>query len=125
MHSAAKAYQTVATRTSSPRDLEADLLLRAASRLQSVTSQAAKDTLDSALLYNRKLWQIFLVSATSEDSSLPPELRQNVANLGLFVMNQTMNILADPSKPERVNALININRELAAGLRGVAQAAAR
>lgn len=125
MHSAAKAYQTVATRTSSPRDLEADLLLRAASRLQSVTSQAAKETLDSALLYNRKLWQIFLVSATSEDSSLPPELRQNVANLGLFVMNQTMNILADPSKPERVNALININRELAAGLRGVAQAAAR
>lgn len=125
MHSAAKAYQTVATRTSSPRDLEADLLLRAASRLQSVTSQAARETLDSALLYNRKLWQIFLVSATSEDSSLPPELRQNVANLGLFVMNQTMNILADPSKPERVNALININRELAAGLRGVAQAAAR
>jgi flagellar protein FlaF len=55
---------------------------------------------------------------------LPPELRQNVANLGLFVMNQTMNILADP-KPGRLGALININRELAAGLRSVAQVAAR
>ena len=126
MHSAAKAYQTVATRTSSPRELEADLLLRAAHRLQSVNKQdeGQKDALSEALLYNRKLWQIFLVSATSEESSLPPELRQNVANLGLFVMNQTMNILAEPAKA-RLDALININRELAAGLRGVAQAAAR
>ena len=126
MHSAAKAYQTVATRTSSPRELEADLLLRAASRLQSVNdkNESEKAALSDALLYNRKLWQIFLVSVTGEDSTLPPELRQNVANLGLFVMNQTMNILADP-KPGRINALININRELAAGLRGAAQAAAR
>lgn len=126
MHSAAKAYQTVATRTSSPRELEADLLLRAASRLQSVTKQGEteKDALSDALLYNRKLWQIFLVSATSEENSLPPELRQNVANLALFVMNQTMNILADPAKT-RVDTLVNINRELAAGLRSVAQAAAR
>ena len=126
MHNAAKAYQTVATRTSSPRDLEADLLLRAASRLQSVNGQSenVKEALDSALLYNRKLWQIFLVSATSEENPLPPELRQNVANLGLFVMNQTMTILADP-KPERLHTLININRELAAGLRGAAQMAVR
>jgi flagellar protein FlaF len=86
--------------------------------------ESEKAALSEALLYNRKLWQIFLVSVTGEDSTLPPELRQNVANLGLFVMNQTMSILADP-KPGRLNALININRELAAGLRGVGQAAAR
>jgi flagellar protein FlaF len=86
--------------------------------------ESEKAALSDALLYNRKLWQIFLVSVTSEDSVLPPELRQNVANLGLFVMNQTMNILADP-KPGRLGALININRELAAGLRSVAQVAAR
>lgn len=119
MRSAAKAYQTVATKTSSPRELESDLLLRAASRLQAVQQswEGSKDTLSDALLYNRKLWSIFLTSATSDNNPLPKDIRQNVANLGLFVMNQTVTILTNP-QPERLSTLININRELAAGLRG-------
>jgi len=40
-----------------------------------------------------------------------------VANLGLFVMNQTLALTAEP-KPEKLGTLININRELAAGLLG-------
>ena len=46
---------------------------------------------------------------------MPAGVRQNVANLGIFVFKQTMAILADP-KPENLGSLININRELAAGL---------
>jgi flagellar protein FlaF len=46
---------------------------------------------------------------------LPVGLRQNVANLGIFVFKQTLAILADP-KPEKLDSLIRINRELAAGL---------
>jgi flagellar protein FlaF len=48
---------------------------------------------------------------------LPAPIRQNVANLGLFVFNHTLAIQADP-KPESLGSLININRELAAGLLG-------
>jgi flagellar protein FlaF len=119
MHSAARAYQAIAKQTVSPRDLEADLLLKAASRLQTVKDnwEAEKGTLTDALLYNRKLWTIFLTSATSGENPLPTDVRQNVANLGLFVMNQTNAVMLD-RKPERLNSLININRELAAGLRG-------
>lgn len=119
MSSAAKAYQAVATKTSSPRDLEADLLLKAASRLQAVQQnwEGNKSKLDDALLYNRKLWSIFLTSATTDENPLPRDIRQNIANLGIFIMNQTMSIMADP-KPERLTSLVNINRELAAGLRG-------
>ena len=119
MRNAAQAYQTIAKQTASPRELEADLLLKAASRLQAIRDswEASKATLDEALLYNRKLWSIFLTSATGGDNPLPADVRQNVANLGLFVMNQTVTVTADP-KPERLNTLININRELAAGLRG-------
>jgi flagellar biosynthesis activator protein FlaF len=119
MHSAAQAYQTIAKQTVSPRDLEADLLLRAASRLQAVKDnwETEKSTLTDALLYNRKLWTIFLTSATSGENPLPTDVRQNVANLGLFVMNQTNTVMVD-RRPERLNSLININRELAAGLRG-------
>ncbi len=43
-------------------------------------------------------------------------LRENIANLGLFVMKQTMTIQAEPS-PNKLTVLININREIAAGLR--------
>jgi flagellar protein FlaF len=118
MHSATQAYQTVAKQTASPRDLEADLLLKAASRLQAIQDgwESGKGKLDEALLYNRKLWSIFLTSATSNDNPLPTDVRQNVASLGLYVMHQTVSVMADP-KPERLNSLININRELAAGLR--------
>src|SRR5512138_2954886 len=110
---AAQAYQSTAVKTASPRDLEADLLLQAASRLQAVKDgwDNARSTLDEALTYNRKLWSIFLSSATGGDNPLPTDVRQNVANLGLFVMNQSATVLADP-KPERLSTLININREL-------------
>jgi flagellar biosynthesis activator protein FlaF len=76
----------------------------------------SKSDLQNALLYNRKLWTIFLDSAISKESHLPTEVRQNVANLGLFVMKHTLSVTSDP-KPEGVAPLININRQLAAGLR--------
>jgi len=95
------------------------LLLKAASRLQAVKDgwEGSKPQLDGALLYNRKLWTIFMTSVTSEENPLPTEIRQNVANLGLFVMKQTLSALANP-RPEQLNSLININRELASGLLG-------
>jgi flagellar protein FlaF len=111
----------VAQQTASPRDLEANLLLKAASRLQAVhdqwEQQQSKAALDSALLFNRKLWTIFLTSVTNHDNPLPPAVRQNVANIGVFVMNQTLSMSANPRR-EQLPSLININRELAAGLRG-------
>jgi flagellar protein FlaF len=117
MQSGAQAYGTVAKQIASPRDLEAGLLLKAASRLRSVQESwdVAHPELRDALLFNRKLWSIFLTAATSADSPLPRNIRQNVANLGVFVLNQTMAVLADP-KPEHLGSLININREVAAGL---------
>jgi flagellar protein FlaF len=120
-NAAAEAYNAVARQTASPRELEADLLLKAASRLQAIFDawDSKKSSLDDALLYNRKLWSIFMASATSPEHSFPTEIRQNIANLGIFVMNQTLSLMTDP-QPERLNSLININRELAAGLRGQA-----
>jgi len=117
MQNAAQAYGNVAKQTSSPRELEANLLLKAASRLQAVHDAWDKNRsqLDEALLYNRKLWTIFLTTVTDASNPLPAEIRQNVANIGIFVMNHTLTTLADP-RPEQLNALIKINRELAAGL---------
>ena len=119
MQHGAKAYGAVAREIASPRDLEANLLLKAAARLQAVRDAwpNTKSDLEAALLYNRKLWTIFLDSALNEDSPMPAEIRQNIANLGMFVMKHTLSVTTDP-KPERIAPLININREIAAGLRG-------
>ena len=116
---AAQAYGKVAKQTANPRELEADLLLKAAAKLQAVQDswEQGKATLDEALLYNRKLWTIFAASVAEANHPLPREIRQNVANLGLFVMNHTVSVMADP-KPEKLASLIRINRELAAGLLG-------
>jgi len=109
----------VAKQTSSPRDIEANLLLKAAARLQALSDswESDRDQVDEVLLYNRKLWSIFLTSVTRQDNPLPDAVRQNVANLGVFVMKQTVSLMAEP-KREKLGALISINRELAAGLLG-------
>jgi flagellar protein FlaF len=73
--------------------------------------------LSDALLYNRKLWSVFLSEMTDANNPMPRDLRQNVANIGIFVMNQTVSVMQDP-KPEQLGSLININREIAAGLLG-------
>jgi flagellar protein FlaF len=46
-------------------------------------------------------------------------VRQNLANLGAFVMGETFSLMTTP-KPEHVESLIRINRGIAAGLRGKA-----
>jgi flagellar biosynthesis activator protein FlaF len=119
MPSAAQTYKNVARQTSSPRELEATLLLQAAARLQSVHDawDSNRCQLDDALLYNRKLWSVFLSEMTDSKNPMPRALRQNVANIGLFVMNHTVAVMKDP-RPEKLDSLININREIAAGLMG-------
>jgi flagellar biosynthesis activator protein FlaF len=114
----AEAYQKVARQTASPRDLEANLLSRAAARFQRIKDDwdQGRDDLFLALQFNRRLWSIFLSSVTRSDSILPPELRHNVANLGIFVMKHSLAVQVDPAA-QKLDVLININRNLAAGLR--------
>jgi flagellar protein FlaF len=116
---AIKAYAAVAKETASPRDLESLLLLKAAFKLQSVYDGWTDQPhgLDDAVLYNRRLWTVFLDSVCDETSALPVSVRQNIANLGIFVMSETFSLMTNP-QPAQLVPLININRELAAGLRG-------
>jgi len=117
-NSAALAYQQVGKQTINPRLLEANLLSRAAGQLQRVRDDWENERLElgAALAFNRKLWTVFLGSVTGQESPLPKSLRESIANLGLFVMKQTMSIQAEPAAG-KLTVLININREIAAGLR--------
>lgn len=115
---AALAYQQTAKKTASPRELEASLLSKSAAQMQHIRDDwdNRQSELDGALTYNRKLWTVFMTSVTSEEHPLPALIRQNIANLGIFVMNHTIATLARP-EPRKLDVLININKELAAGLR--------
>jgi flagellar protein FlaF len=119
MTQAAQAYGKTAAKTASPRDLEADLLLQAAYQLQTISdSWATKQSeLNAALTNNRKLWSLLVATVTRADNPLPAQIRQNVANIGIYVFKQTVATMANP-KPEGLAGLISINRELANGLRG-------
>jgi flagellar protein FlaF len=72
--------------------------------------------LDEALSYNRKLWTVFIDAVISDDNQLPVPVRQNIANLGLFVMGETFSLMTRP-RPDQLVSLININRGIAEGLR--------
>lgn len=117
-----RAYQQTAKVVESPRERESALLMKAAAQLQKVKDEwnmATTEELRSALTFNRKLWTIFMSSVTKEDSPLPREIRQNIANLGMFILNQTREIMLDASpEANQLDVLVRLNRQIAAGLRG-------
>ena len=121
MQNAAEAYSQTAKATRSPRDMEADLLLKAASQLQLLEQNwdQDKDLLDTTLYYNRKLWTVFMGSIARPDNPLPLEIKNNIASLGAFILHHTLMVQKEPS-PEKLKPLIDINREVAAGLHGSA-----
>jgi flagellar protein FlaF len=101
--------------------LEASLLLKAAAKLQAVhDSWRDKPAgLHEALLYNRKLWTVFLDAVTSEDNKLPGIVRDNLRRLGVYIMAETFSLMTNP-KPDHLQSIIKINRGIAAGLRSKA-----
>ena len=76
--SASKAYARVAQVVMAPRDREASLLLKAAAKLQSVLEawdQKLPPALADALLYNRRLWIVFIDAVMRDDNRLPMATR--------------------------------------------------
>jgi len=119
MNYAAKAYAKVAKETAPPRELEATLLLKAAAKLQAVHDAWPQKSpeFNDALLYNRKLWTVFLDSVNRDDNALPKPVRNNLVQLGMFVMNETFAAMTKPTL-NQLKAMIKVNRGIAAGLRG-------
>jgi flagellar biosynthesis activator protein FlaF len=119
MSNAAKAYARTAQVSSSPRDVEAQALLMAARKLVEIQNdwKGPDKRMHAALLFNRRLWTIFMSAAESDDNPQPIEIRQNIRNIALFVMQRTIELQTNPS-PEKMQSLIDINSNIAAGLAG-------
>lgn len=124
MNRAAATYASVAQTGLTGRDLEASLLIRAAAQLQSVVDswEDRQHELAEALTYNRRLWTILATAATDAENPLPQQVKQDLAGLAAFIFKRTIDLQVEPAS-EKVAPLININRNIAAGLREPAQAA--
>lgn len=99
--------------------------MKAAIRLKALQDQWDTDRsdLDAALAYNRKLWTILSTSATEAESPLPADLQRNITLIAIFIFNRSLDLVIEP-KREDLNVLIEINRNIAAGLKITPQAAA-
>ena len=117
MNYAMNAYAKTAQSGTTPRQLEAALLMKSASRLKAVQEkwEVDRSDLDPAVVYNRKLWTILATSATDADSQLPEDLKKNIALIAIFIFNRSLDLIVEP-KSSDLDALIDINKHIAAGL---------
>ncbi len=114
------AYQQVERETLSGRELEASVLTRAAMRLQAVRNNwddpNRNALLDEALRYNQKLWTYLQTELANPDNPLPAEIKTNLLALSGFIDRRTFQLMAKP-EAEKLDILISINQNIAAGLR--------
>lgn len=118
MSTATSAYAKIAIETASPRALEANLLLTAAAKLQAVrdTWDDKPVGLDEALVFNQRLWAIFINAVRQDDNRLSPSLRKNILQLGIFVMGETFALMTKPRR-ENLDEIVKVNRAIATSLR--------
>ena len=118
--SAADAYGNTAASTD-PRALEGQVLLKAAAKLESLAQRLEKgekvplEDISDAVDYNRKLWTVFASDAANPAHPLPQEIKNNIATLAVFMFKRSMEVLID-TKPEKLKAMIDIDRNIASGL---------
>lgn len=115
-----RAYETVDKATMSGRNLEAAVLTKAAQKLKicqdNWDSADLGKKLEEALKFNQRIWSIFQGELIREDHPLPKKLRLDILKLGAFVDRRILETMAYPS-PEKLNIVVNINNNIAAGLR--------
>src|SRR5260370_12403926 len=117
MSHAAQAYARTSQTTAPPREIEAQALLRAARQLQEVQANWAgpDKNMYNALLFNRRLWSIFMSAVEENDNPQPLEVRQNIANIGVVVLKRTIEIQMGPD-PAQLKSLIEPHAQIPAHL---------
>ncbi len=105
--------------TTNQRELEGRVLLKSNRNIQTLIDSwdnRPKELLEDVLTYNRQIWMLFYDTALeNKGDGHTNDLRSNIVNLANFIFKRELEIITDPKK-EKLNILMNINREIAAGL---------
>ena len=117
-------YRKAEKKNLAGKDLEVAVLVKGARLLrecqknwETYTQKQRLTQLAEACKYNQRVWAVFQTEALQEDNPMPAVLRRNILLLAGFVDKKLIDALAFPS-PEKLTQVININLNIAAGLRG-------
>ena len=112
----AKAVQ--ATETASEREYR--LLARANRMLEDTKETQSIADLYRAVLFNRQVWNTFLIDLTDERNQLPTALKGSLISIGIWV-EKFSDQVCDGDEP--VDDLIEVNRSIMEGLAAQREAA--
>ena len=114
------AYQKVEQATISGRETEARVLTKAAVMLKYCQDNWGapdrREKLHEALTYNQHIWSWIQGELMDENNPLPKNIKENILSLSVLVDKRIFNVMAYPA-PEKLRIIIDINLNIAAGLR--------
>ncbi len=118
-----QAYRKAPNAEMSEREIDAYALTQSALKIrdcqQNWDMPERIDRLFEALRINSFLWSIFQAEISADGNPLPKQLREDLLTLSLFVDKGTKEVMCFP-EPDKLTALINLNLNIAAGLKGSA-----
>jgi len=119
-NNALNVYKSVEKATVSGRETEARVLTEAALKLRVCQKRwdnnDRNEMLDEALKYNQRIWTIVQSELGKEDNPLPGNIKHDLLRLSGFIDKRIFEVMAFP-EPEKLDILIRINENIAAGLR--------
>ena len=114
------AYQKVQQTTISGRETEARVLTKAAVMLKycqdNWNAVDRREKLHEALSYNQRIWSLIQGDLMDEHNPLPKNIKEDILSLSVLIDKRIFNVMAYPA-PEKLKVIIDINLNLAAGLR--------
>ena len=117
---AIESYTKIQKENLSGRELEASVLTRAGLMLKAVKDNWDLPDRDQKLMeaikFNQKVWSFFQAELSDPENPLPKQLREDILNLSIFIDKRLFDVMAFPD-PNKLNIVIDINFNIAAGLR--------
>ena len=104
-------------------EAEAWALTEAGRRMKVAQEAENQSALLAAVNLNWRLWTIFQAQLLAPGCDVPTEIRNNMVSLSNFVDKVSVGVIRDVESPETkisVDGLIEINRQIASGLLGMA-----
>jgi len=118
MKSAYAQQQTIALEHASPEQTLAWGLTTTARRMAAAKDPGTtRDQLLDAVRLNWRLWTIIQAEQSDPDCATEKSMREGLLNLSNFVDRRSVDLLAHPDAA-KLDVLISVNRNIAAGLLG-------
>lgn len=116
MNNPYSAYSTAMNIVASGRDIEAGALEKAAKFLHEAHNNPSdREFLEQAVSVNSRIWALLVQGVSADDSLLDDKMQAAIVSLGIYINKASLAALA--GETEKLKSIIQINIELASGLR--------